>query len=91
LETVSSKYKTTVSERLEKEKIDYVIHDLDKNKNINVFFGEKPCVEVIRTLNPNLSEHTPQEDFILGVLLGYDKVRQCSRYLDLCERATKKP
>lgn len=91
LETVSSEYKQTVSERLKKEKIDYVIHDLDKTKTINIFFGEQPCVEVIKTLNPNLSEHTPKEDFILGVLLGYDKVRQCSRYLDMCKKFKKKP
>ena len=91
LETVNSKYKRTVQERLERDKIAYVIQDINKGKNINVFFGEKPCVDVVKTLNPNLSEHTPQEDFILGTLLGYDKVKQCSRYLEKCERFTKKP
>ena len=88
LETTKKQYKSTVEERLEKNKIDYVIHDVAGDK-INVFFGKKPCVDVIKTLNPNLSQHTPQEDFILGVLLGYDKVEQCSRYLKLKNKPKK--
>lgn len=27
-----------------------------------------------------------EEDFILGTLLGYDKIQQCERYLRYCER-----
>ena len=80
LETLSSKYKDAVKEKLEKNKIDYVIHDFNK-KTINIYFGKKNCVEVVRTLNPKLSDHTPQEDFILGILLGYDRVKQCARYM----------
>ena len=89
LTTEKSKHKDIIKERLEHEKIDYVIHDVDDHK-INVFFGEKPCVDVVKTLNPKLSEHTPQEDFMLGILLGYDKVKQCERYLNFRERAKQK-
>ena len=89
LTTEKSKHKDVIRERLEHEKIDYVIHDVDEHK-INVFFGEKPCVDVVKTLNPRLSEHTPQEDFMLGILLGYDKVKQCVRYLDFRQRAKQK-
>ena len=89
LTTEKSKHKDVIEQRLQKENIDYVIHDVD-DKKINVFFGEKPCVEVVKTLNPKLSEHTPQEDFMLGILLGYDKVRQCERYLDFSKRAKQK-
>lgn len=89
LTTEKSKHKDVIKERLEHEKIDYVIHDVDEHK-INVFFGEKPCVDVVKTLNPRLSEHTPQEDFMLGILLGYDKVKQCVRYLDFRQRAKQK-
>lgn len=89
LTTEKSKHKQAIEQKLKKENIDYVIHDVDKNK-INVFFGEKPCVDVVKTLNPKLSEHTPQEDFMLGILLGYDKVKQCERYLDFRARAKQK-
>lgn len=89
LTTEKSKHKKVIEERLKHEKIDYVIHDVDAKK-INVYFGEKPCVDVVKTLNPKLNEHTPQEDFMLGILLGYDKVKQCVRYLDFRERAKQK-
>lgn len=89
LTTEKAKHKDVIEERLKHEKIDYVIHDVDEKK-INVFFGEKPCVDVVKTLNPKLSEHTPQEDFMLGILLGYDKVKQCVRYLDFRQRAKNK-
>ncbi len=89
LTTEKSKHKDAIRQKLEKEQIDYVIHDVD-DKKINVFFGEKPCVDVVKTLNPKLSEHTPQEDFMLGILLGYDKVKQCVRYLNFRDKATKR-
>ena len=80
LTTEKSEYKDAIKERLEKENIAYKIDDIN-GKNINVYFGADECVDVIKTLNPNLSEHTAEEDFILGILLGYDRVKQCSRYL----------
>ena len=50
-------------------------------KNINVYFGAEECVDVVKTLNPNLTRLTAEEDFILGILLGYDRVKQCTRYM----------
>lgn len=90
LETLNSKYREAASKKLEKDDISFYISEAGK-ENINIFFGEKPCVEVVKTLNPKLNEHTPQEDFILGVLLGYDKVKQCTRYLEKCFKPKKKP
>ena len=29
----------------------------------------------------SLSDLTDEEDFILGVMLGYDRLKQCERYL----------
>ena len=55
--------------------------------SLNVFFGDKPCVDVIKSFNqPHLSKLNPEQDFILGVLLGYDKTKQCERYLKLKEK-----
>ncbi len=88
LTTEKAKYKDTIENKLKKEKIDYVIHDIEKNK-INVYFGEKPCVDVVKTFNPKLNKLTPEQDFMLGIMLGYDKIKQCARYLDFRERFKK--
>lgn len=88
LTTEKSKYKEDISKKLDNEKIDYVIHDIDRNK-INVYFGEKPCIDVVKTFDTRLNKLTPEQDFILGIMLGYDKVKQCVRYLDFRNRAKK--
>lgn len=80
LTTEKSVYRDKIENRLQHEAIDYVIHDIGSGK-INVYFGDKPCVDVVKTLNPQLNKQTPKEDFMLGIMLGYDKVRQCERYL----------
>ena len=51
-------------------------------RKINVFFGDDCCVEVIRSIGkPRLCDYTPEEDFLLGAMLGYDLAAQCDRYL----------
>lgn len=80
LTTEKAKYRNSIENKLNKESIDYVIHEIAGNK-INVYFGEKSCVNVVKTLNPKLNELTPEQDFILGIMLGYDRVKQCDRYL----------
>jgi len=82
LTTEKSKYRSSIENRLEHEKIDYVVHEIGNGK-INVYFGEKSCVDVVKTLNPKLNEITPEQDFILGIMLGYDRVKQCDRYLKM--------
>ena len=82
LTTEKVKYRSTIEQRLQHENIDYVIHEIDNNK-INVYFGEKPCVDVVRTFNPKLNELTPEQDFMLGIMLGYDRVKQCERFMKL--------
>ena len=88
LTTEKSKYKDSIEQRLQKEKIDYVIHDVNEDK-INVYFGAKPCVDVVKTFNPKLNKLTPEQDFMLGIMLGYDRVKQCLRYLDFRKRPAK--
>ena len=80
LTTEKSKYKETIASRLQKDNIDFVIHDIDKNK-INVYFGAKECIDVIKTFNPKLNELSAEQDFMLGIMLGYDRVKQCARYM----------
>ncbi len=83
LTTEKSKYKDAIVQRLERENVDYMIHELGNN-NINVYFGAKECVDVVKTFNsPKLREISPEQDFMLGIMLGYDKIQQCKRYLDI--------
>ena len=53
-------------------------------KNLNVYFGRRECLEAIRLIVTRpLNQLTPEEDFILGTMLGYDLCAQCERY---CKR-----
>lgn len=86
LTTEKSIYRKPIENRLNKEKIAYAIQDVNQDK-INVFFGAKKCVDVIKTfIHKKLNELSPEQDFILGTLLGYDKVAQCDRYLGMMKK-----
>ena len=81
LTTEKNTNREVIENRLKREGIDYLIQEVDEHK-INVFFGNHNCVKVIKSFNqPKLNEYTPEQDFILGTLLGYDKIQGCQRYL----------
>lgn len=80
LTTEKGEYQDTIEKRLNHEKIPYLINPVGNGK-INVFFGDERCVKVAATLNPKLNLLSPEQDFILGIMLGYDRVMQCERYL----------
>lgn len=78
-----------VVNKLEKDKIDFVIYPISENK-INIFFGNTNCVEVVRRIGKSkLNEYSVEEDFMLGIMLGYDRVKQCERYLKKVSRIGK--
>ncbi len=80
--TLKAKNRQRVEDRLNKEDVAYLIHEIGDDK-INVYFGDRECIEVIKSFKKiYLNELTPAEDFILGIMLGYDRLRQCKRYLD---------
>ena len=70
LTTEKSKYENIIKTRLNNENIDYVINEIPGDK-INVFFGAK------------LNELSAEQDFILGIMLGYDRIKQCERYMKI--------
>ncbi|MDR1882243.1 MAG: DUF2023 family protein [Prevotella sp.] len=74
--------------KLEKNAIRYKIQRL-KNGNINVFFGKDECLNVANRIcgDKPLNLLTPEEDFILGILLGYSISEQCNRY---CKKEREK-
>jgi len=81
LYTTKRSNRDAIEKRLEREMIEYYIQEVNKTK-INVFFGNSVCIAVIKQMNlTSLSNLTDEEDFILGTMLGYDRVKQCERYL----------
>lgn len=81
LHTTIKENESKIRERLERDRIAYHIYPLGRQK-INVFFGEQTCIDVIQQIGKaSLAEYTDEEDFILGIMLGYDRRKQCERYL----------
>jgi hypothetical protein len=81
LHTMPGEEREWACRTLERKGIAYQMYPLDSGA-VNVFFGAKDCVEVVRAIGKaSLSDYTPEEDFILGTMLGYDRLLQCRRYL----------
>lgn len=81
--TFNKKYEAFALERLKRQNINYIIQPVGNNR-MNLFFGKKECMDAIRLMVTRpLNQLTPEEDFMLGALLGYDICAQCERY---CER-----
>ena len=75
-----------IKQRLEKQGITYLTQRL-KNGNVNLFFGEYACINAVSSfIHKPLNLLTPEEDFMLGAMLGYDLVKQSQRF---CERKAK--
>jgi len=52
-----------------------------------VFFGNRVCIEVLKRFGKrSLADFTAEEDFVLGIMLGYDRLKQCERYLRVVDR-----
>lgn len=82
LTTEKNSNREYIEARLNKEKISYIIEPVnEKSPNINVFFGNEDCINVIKTFKKPLNKLSDEQDFMLGIMLGYDKILQCQRYL----------
>ncbi len=81
--------KAVIESRLKREQIPYLINEVN-SKNINVFFGNADCIRVVKTLDKKLDKITPEQDFMLGIMLGYDKIQQCRRYFIMREKYNKR-
>ena len=81
LHTINTIHRKEIVQKLEKEGISYIIRGVSSAK-LNVFFGDRNCINVLETFGPKpLNEFTDEEDFILGIMLGYCRKKQCRRYL----------
>lgn len=89
LTTEKAANRALIEAKLQKENIPYIIKDVN-SKNINVFFGNKDCIRVVSTFNSRLDKITPEQDFMLGIMLGYDKILQCKRYFIMRDKFIKR-
>ena len=82
LHTTRRENEPVIRRKLEQAGIRHLIYPNGASR-INVFFGDDLAVDMIERIGkPDLRLYTHEEDFILGVLLGYDLRVQCSRYLE---------
>ncbi|ADD67835.1 conserved hypothetical protein [Denitrovibrio acetiphilus DSM 12809] len=71
--------------KLEKSEITYMVATAGDGKS-NIFFGDCPCISILESFGKEkLNEFDQKEDFILGILLGYDVTRQCERYISMSD------
>ena len=78
--TVNDRYVGEAVKRLKAEDIDFELQEVG-NGRTNVFFGRSECIEVVRRMITRpLQQLSPEEDFILGALLGYDIDRKSGRH-----------
>lgn len=80
------RYEAFAVARLQSQHIAYLVRPVDESK-INLFFGKPECIHAIACMvDKPLNRLTPEEDFILGAMLGYDLCAQCKRY---CARKSR--
>ncbi len=81
LHTASKENLEMIEMKLKNRDISYKIYEI-KNGKLNIFFGAKECVKVIKKIGKDyLVDYTAEEDFMLGIMLGYDRKKQCERFM----------
>jgi hypothetical protein len=81
LHTTDAMFEEMIVCKLKNNGVSYIIEKLGDSK-INVFFGNKTCIDALKFLNlRDLSRLSDEEDFILGIMLGYDRIKQVERYV----------
>ena len=84
--TLNRKYEEFAIRRLESQNISYIVQPVGSDR-LNLYFGREECLNAIRMIVTRpLNLLTPEEDFMLGTMLGYDICAQCERY---CERKNR--
>jgi len=66
---------------LDKTDTKYLLTNAGKDK-VNIFFGNPLCLRIIEQFSTDeLNNLTPYEDCLLGIMLGYSRQEQYSRFL----------
>ncbi len=78
--TVSPQCAEVVKDRLDKQGIAHLVQAVGENK-VNLYFGDSNCLDVVGCFaDKPLNRLTPEEDYMLGTMLGYDIRMQCERF-----------
>lgn len=81
LHTMHSSEREKTENLLQRKGISYFLQTVNENK-INVFFGKQECIQIVKSFgDKSLSDFTDEQDFILGIMLGYDRNQQYERYI----------
>jgi hypothetical protein len=81
LYTAKIEYEQLIIAKLRRRNIPYIISRISAKK-INVFFGKQYCIDVLKSFpHLDLTTLSPDKDYILGSMLGYDMKMHCRRYL----------
>lgn len=87
LHTMCSSQKNEAEMLLGKRNICFYIQEVNAHK-INIFFGNPDCVKIIKSFGDiPLSDYSAEQDFMLGIMLGYDANNQYKRYLNKAENS----
>lgn len=84
LHTVAESCVAVAIAKLASRQMAWFLQPVPGSKRFNLFFGETPCITLMKQLlrGRTLTDLSPEEDFMLGALLGYDLTRQCVRFID---------
>ncbi|MPQ47113.1 DUF2023 family protein [Marinifilum sp. N1E240] len=81
LHTMNSNERDKTENLLKRKGISYFLQNVSANK-INVFFGKDECIQIVQSFgDKSLSDFSDEQDFILGIMLGYDRSQQYDRYI----------
>lgn len=76
-----------VIERLNNQGIGHRLQEVSGQGKVNLYFGKQACLDAIGSfIHKPLNRLSPEEDFMLGAMLGYDIPMQCERF---CNRKMK--
>lgn len=66
---------------LKAKRVDFLVSIVNEKK-VNLFFGNPSCIEIVKSFKvESLNRLTPEQDFILGIMLGYSRIQQFARFL----------
>ena len=81
LHTMKKTEKDKAIQFLNNRKVHFWIFEVNETK-INIFLGNPDCIEIVKSFQTeSLNELTPEQDFMLGIMLGYSRAQQYKRYL----------
>ncbi len=85
LHTLNACERQTAEQILKRRDIPYLVQAVSAKK-VNIFLGSEECIKVVKSFRKDsLADYTPEQDFILGTMLGYSREEQVRRYLDFAK------